>query len=312
MKIICTSTGCLDYAPDMYAEAKKDIDIIRIHMFFQGKEYLEGIGFAPEDFYKTMERVKDVKGNLPHTAMPTVEEIREVFDRAVAEGHKEAIVIALSSYLGGTWNLIRIVAAEYKGKMKIAVVDARITCFQEGQLALFAKKLADEGKDMVTILREIEWRKAHQEFIGVSGKLDYMILNGRLKGGKAFMGKAINICPVVHFNHAGELTSFSTAIGINGALKKSLIQLEKWIGDRASEDYDLYRTYTGTTMIPKQLNAESKFSLKTNHPDVIMSCVTGIHVGPWTIGYAYMPKRREDEELPPLDDEYKNQLGLEA
>ena len=30
IKIVCTSTGCLDYAPKQYDEIKKDIDIIRI------------------------------------------------------------------------------------------------------------------------------------------------------------------------------------------------------------------------------------------------------------------------------------------
>ena len=59
IKIICTSTGCLEYAPEKYKNA--DIDIIRIHMFFQNKEYLEGPDLDPWNFYKVLENVKDVK-----------------------------------------------------------------------------------------------------------------------------------------------------------------------------------------------------------------------------------------------------------
>ena len=40
-KIMCTSTGCIEYAPERYQEY--DIDIIRVHVHFQGKEYLEGL-----------------------------------------------------------------------------------------------------------------------------------------------------------------------------------------------------------------------------------------------------------------------------
>ena len=309
IKIVCTSTGCLDYAPAEYDEIKKKIDLIRIHMFFQGKEYLEGIGFDPADFYKIMENVKNVKDNLPHTGIPTHDEICAVFDKAVSEGYDKMIVIALSSYLGGTWNYIRLVAQEYKEKIEIVVVDAKITCFQEGQLAIFAQQLADQGKDIPEILQELEWRKAHNEFLGVAERLDYMILNGRLKGGKAFIGKAIGICPVVHFNHDGELTSLTTAIGIGNALKKAAIQLKEWIGDRKPEDYILYRSFTGLTLVDKQKVVEEKFDIKPNHPEVVMSCVTGINVGPWVVAYCYVPLRRDDEPLPEIPDYYFEQTG---
>ena len=309
IKIICTSTGCLDYAPEQYAEAKRKIDLIRIHMFFQGKEYLEGIGFEPSDFYRVMENVKDVKANLPHTAIPTHDEICTAFDKAIAEGYEKIIVIALSAYLGGTWNYLRLVAEEYKGKAEIVVVDAKITCFQEGQLALMAQELVEKGYDVPAILQEIEWSKAHQEFLGVDERLDYLILNGRLKGGKAFMGKALNICPVVHFNHDGELTSLCSAIGPTNALKKAAMKLIEWIGDRKKEDYCLYRTFTGPSLIARQKALEPKYGIETNHPDVIMSCVTGINVGPWIVGYAYRPIRREDEALPEVPDYYYEQTG---
>ena len=41
IKIMCTSTGCIEYAPERYRNL--GIDIIRIHVNFNGKEYLEGL-----------------------------------------------------------------------------------------------------------------------------------------------------------------------------------------------------------------------------------------------------------------------------
>ena len=309
IKVICTSTGCLDYAPEQYDEIKQKIDIIRIHMFFHGKEYLEGLDFDPGQFYCVMENVRDVKKDLPHTGMPTHDEVAEVFDRAIEEGYNKIIVISLSSYLGGTWNFIRSVAQEYRKKAEIVVVDAKITCFQEGQLAILAQEMADRGCDVPEILQEIEWRKAHQEFLGVSERLDYLILNKRLKGGRALLGKAIKVCPVVHFNHSGKLAPLSSALGANNALKKADEQLLKWIGDRKDSDYLLYRTFTGPSLRARQQAFEQRFGIKTNHPDVIMSCVTGINVGPWIVGYAYVPLRREDEPLPEIPDYYYEQTG---
>ena len=74
IKIMCTSTGCIDYAPERYKAL--NIEIIRIHVFFEGKEYREGLDLNPDEFYKRLETIEDPKNNLPTTAMPDTEEIR--------------------------------------------------------------------------------------------------------------------------------------------------------------------------------------------------------------------------------------------
>ena len=158
--VMCTSTGCIEYAPERYKQY--GIDIIRIHVLFQGKEYLEGLDLDPVDFYNQLEKLEDPKNHLPKTAMPTPEEIKSHFDKAYEDGYDELIVIAISSYLGGTYNLIRLVAEEYKDKMKIHVIDSKITCFGEGLLAVRAAQMIEKGISTEQILKEIAWIMARQ------------------------------------------------------------------------------------------------------------------------------------------------------
>jgi DegV family protein with EDD domain len=294
--VMCTSTGCIEYAPERYRQY--GIDIIRIHVLFQGKEYLEGLDLDPVDFYNQLEKLEDPKNNLPKTAMPTPEEIKGHFDKAYENGYDELIVIAISSYLGGTYNLIRLVAEEYEDKMKIHVIDSKITCFGEGLLAIRAAQMIEKGVSTEQILKEIKWMMAHQEFIGVDGKLDYLIYNGRLKGGKAFMGKMLSICPVVHFTHEGECTSLTTVRTPKKALAKTCEILKNdIIKDRDSKDYILFHVYTGPSLITELEKIEGEYGIKCNHEAVIMSPVSGCHNGPWLAGYGYLPLRREDEAL---------------
>ena len=294
--VMCTSTGCIEYAPERYK--KYDIDIIRIHVLFQGKEYLEGYDLDPVDFYKELEKLEDPKNHLPKTAMPTNEEIKAHFDKAVENGYDELIVIVISSYLGGTYNLIRLIADEYKDKIKIHVIDSKITCFGEGLLAVRAAQMIEKGIPTDQILKEIAWMMARQEFIGVDGKLDYLIYNGRLKGGKAFMGKMLSICPVVHFTHEGECTSLTTVRTPKKALAKTCeILRDDIIKDRKSEDYILFHIYTGPSLIKVLEEMEGEYGIKCNHEAVIMSPVSGCHNGPWLAGYGYLPLRRDDEPL---------------
>ena len=51
--VACTSTGCIEYAPERYR--KYNIDFIRVHILFEDKEYIEGLDFDAEAFYKKLE-----------------------------------------------------------------------------------------------------------------------------------------------------------------------------------------------------------------------------------------------------------------
>ena len=295
IKIMCTSTGCIDYAPERYRSL--GIDIIRIHVFFNGKEYREGFDLDPVDFYAQLETIEDPKNHLPSTGMPDTEEIREHFDRAVAEGYDEAMVFVLSSSLGGTYNKICLIAKEYEEKLKINVIDTKITCFGEGLLAVKAFEFAKKGMSSDEILKEIHWMMKHQEFIGVDGKLDYLIYNGRLKGGKAFMGQLLNICPVIHFSEDGEIVPLESIRTPKKALARTCELLKEKIKDRSPEDYLLWHIYTGPSLISSLEEIEKRYDIETNHEAVIMSPVSGCHNGPWLAGYGLLFLRRDDEPL---------------
>ena len=297
IKIMCTSTGCIEYAPERYREL--GIDIIRIHIFFEGKDYLEGIGLDPVDFYNQLEKLENPKNNLPKTGMPAPLEIAAHFDRAVEEGYDEAIVYSISTGLGGTYNEICVVAKDYADKIKIHVVDTKITCFGEGLLAIKAAEWAKAGKSSEEILKETAWMMKHQVFMGVDAKLDYLIYNGRLKGGKAFMGQMLNICPVVHFNENGECVALESVRTPKKALARTCELIKEKIGDRSPEDYLLWHVYTGPSQIKTLREIEGKHRVQTNHESVIMSPVSGCHNGPWLAGYGLAFLRREDE---PLED----------
>ena len=295
IKIMCTSTGCIEYAPERYHNL--GIDIIRIHVFFNGKEYLEGLDLDPVKFYAELETIQDPKNNLPYTGMPETQQIRDHFDAAVAQGYEDVLVFVLSSALGGTYNKICLVAKEYADKINIQVIDTNLTCFGEGLLAIKAQEFANAGLSVDQIMKEIRWMMKRQLFIGVDGKLDYLIYNGRLKGGKAFLGQMLNICPVIHFSPDGEIVPLESVRTPKKALARTCERLKEFIGDRDPKDYLLWHIFTGPSLLESLVEIEKKYDIKTNHEAVIMSPVSGAHNGPWLAGYGIAFLRREDEPL---------------
>lgn len=295
IKIMCTSTGCIEYAPERYRNL--GIDILRVHVIYGGNEYKEGLDLDPVAFYAYLETLEDPKKNLPSTAMPDTEDIRAAFEGAIADGYDEIIVYALSAYLGGTYNKICLVAREFEGRVKIHVVDTKITSFNEGFLAVRAAEFAAKGMTSEQILNETKWMMERQLFIGIDGKLDYLIYNGRLKGGKALMGQLLNFCPVLTFNEGGECVALESVRTQKKALARTCEILKERIGDRSPDDYLLWHVYTGPSLRGMQEEIEAKFDLKTNHEAVIMSPVCGSHNGPWLAGYGLAFLRRDDEPL---------------
>ena len=294
-KVICTSSGCIEQAPERYRDL--GIDIIRLHVIFEGKDYLEGKGLDNDAFYARLETLEDPKNNLPKTSMPSPDDIMACFDKAVAEGYDEALVFTLSTGLSGTYELISNLAKEYADKIKITVVNTKNNSFNEGFLAIKAQEFVNAGMSTEDILKEINWMIDRQEFMAVDGKLDYLIYNGRLKGGKAFFGKMLSICPVVYFNREGNLVPLESVRTQKKALARMCEIIKEKIGDRSPEDYLLWHVYTGPSLLEKLKEIEGKYDVACNHEDVIMSAVSGCHNGPWLAGYGYMPLRRPDEEL---------------
>ena len=164
-------------------------------------------------------------------------------------------------------------------------------------LAIKAAQLIKEDVPTETILKEIAWMMKRQEFIGVDGKLDYLIYNGRLKGGKALMGKMLSICPVIHFTREGEICSLQSVRTQKKALNQTCELLKEILGDRDPKDYILWHIYTGPSLLADLVEIEKKYDIQTNHEDVIMSPVSGCHNGPWLAGYGVAFLRREDELL---------------
>ncbi len=293
--VCCTSTGCIEYGPNRY----KDLGIEFFHIIvnYNNKDYYEGLDLNPYDFFKTLETIEDPKNHLPHSAIPPMESIREKFESIVKRGYTEAIIITLSSYLGGTFNAIKLVGKEFEDKLKITMIDSKTTCFCEGMLAIQAQELVNKGVPTEQIIKELNWSINHQEFLGTCNKLDYLIYNGRLKGGKAFMGKMLSIVPVMHFSREGVLEPIGSALGLRKGINTVIDVLEEKIGNRDPNDYYLWHNYTGESSMDLLKEIEEERGIKCNHEDVIASPVTGCHTGPYLSGYGLFMKRREDEPL---------------
>lgn len=291
--VVGTSTGAIDFAPERYKNL--GIRIIPLFYTYKGVEYQENKVDA-KAYYKELESIEN-REDMPKTSMAKITDIKECFDGAIKDGYDEIILITVSSYVSGTYNAICGVAKEYEDRLKITVIDSKIACFTEGYLCVLAQKLVDKGVPTEEIVKEIEWVKKTQKFFGISSKLDFLIYGGRLKGAKAFMGKLLQICPMIGFDSEGVLGPIKTVRTPKKALHETCKELLNILGDRRSEDYILYHIHTGEHPVDDLKEIEKEYGIVCNHEDVIMTPVPASGSGPWLAGYGLSFIRREDEPL---------------
>ncbi|MFU8786658.1 MAG: DegV family protein, partial [Candidatus Izemoplasmataceae bacterium] len=179
--VIDTSTGGLDYYP-----VEHGIEILRIKIYIDGKEYEDGLTLKADQFYDMLKNDKDL---LPKTSQPSVGEVMALFQKYLDEGVEEIFVVTISAKMSGTYNSCIMAAQEFEDKLKIKVFDTKTVCFSEGIFALEAKRMIDEGFSLEAVENRLNNMIRTNTIYFAVNSLSYLVKNGRLSNAKGYIGK---------------------------------------------------------------------------------------------------------------------------
>ena len=181
-----------DSGSDISQERAKQLSIKVMPLTFRfgNNEYQDGITMSPEEFYARMEKEEE----LPKTSQISPFAYAEAFKEATADG-SDALYVCISSKVSGTIQSATLAASEFDGKVK--VFDSRHFCISEGLLAEYAKRLADEGKNLDEIYEELEKAREKVRIIAVFATLENLKKGGRISSTVAFVGEALSIKPLI-------------------------------------------------------------------------------------------------------------------
>ena len=219
---------------------------------------------------------------VPKTSQPSVGEIISFFEDLYKQGYDEIFVTTIASVLSGTHNVITLAAEELKEKMNIRVFDTKTVCFSEGLFALEADKMLHMGKSFDEIEERLsEMRERNTIFFAVDS-LTQLVLNGRLSGAQAFMGKLLKIKPILQVQESGHIVSIEKIRNIKNALASIASKVQAYANGRA---FDAYILYTGNPKLRDFFVETLKEELGLeNLYEAPSTPVVGAHIGPDVIG----------------------------
>ena len=194
------------------------------------------------EFLRLMQESK----NLPKTSQPPVGLFAEIFEELSKDG-SQILAIHMSHALSGTVEAARQGAS--LSTAKVTVVDSSFTDQALKFQVVEAAKLAQEGKDLETILAHVEEVKKNTElFIGVS-TLENLVKGGRIGRVTGLLSSLLNIRVVMQMKD-DELQPIVKGRG-SKTFKKWLDELVSKLSERSVAEIGI--SYSGTSDWAKEM-----------------------------------------------------------
>ncbi len=289
IKIMADST--CDLSQDILE--KYDIDLAPLTITFAGKTYRDRLDIKPDDFYAVIEELDDE----PTTSMPSPIEYISIFNKAVSDGYTKILCICMSSGTSAAYQSAVIAKDKYleenvDSPILIHVVDSKSMSHGSGWLIVKSARLRENGATYDELIKFNETYKTRvKHFLSVDD-LDHLIRSGRISNATAFIGKILNLKPIMTMKN-GRGAIVAKERGRKRVLKHYVNEFMKR-NDSEMTDFIIIG-YTSDKIFAENL----KHMIITNSEftgDIFimqMGVAVGTHVGLGAISLFFIEKDRE-------------------
>ena len=239
VKIVTDSSVTIE--PEVVKEL--DITVVPLSVMIDSVLYSDA-DLKEGEFLRLMQASK----NLPKTSQPPVGLFAEIFDDLGKDG-SQVLAIHMSHALSGTVEAARQGAS--LSTTDVTVLDSSFTDQAMKFQVVEAAKLAQEGKDLETILAHVEDVKNHTElYIGVS-TLENLVKGGRIGRVTGLLSSLLNIRVVMQMKD-NELQPIVKGRGAK-TFKKWLDELVETLSQRSVAEIGI--SYAGTNEWANEMKA---------------------------------------------------------
>lgn len=279
--VVACSNACLDYFDHPY-----DIRILRSTLHLGDEDYLDYIDISAEDFYQRLENDKTV---FPSSSYMPLGQMIELFEGLVRDGYNKVIVITISSHMSGIYNAATMATNEVDG-LEAFIYDSKTVAYPQARMALRACEMVEEGKDIPTIIEELDYIREHNNIYFGVHTLTYLVKNGRLSNASGFIGNTLKIKPILTITDEGKVEQIEKIRTFHKAVERIL---ERYFEETEGKDVETFIIHANNLdtyeYMTKKIQEKNPGHVTFNMP---LTAVVGAHGGPKTIGLGYYIKRK--------------------
>lgn len=186
-KVLITSDSTTDLSPELLA--RYGVQLLRLGINLDGKEYTDGIDITPELIYQNYRKNK----TLPQTAAPNLDVCHRFFRQYVDQGYS-IVHFTISSDMSSTYQNSVIAAQEFDD---VHVVDSRNLSTGGGLLVIRAAELAEKGMSAAEIAEECRNLTPYVDASFVIDSLEFLWKGGRCSGVAMLGANLMNFKPCI-------------------------------------------------------------------------------------------------------------------
>ncbi|HJW49054.1 MAG TPA: DegV family protein, partial [Candidatus Limnocylindria bacterium] len=171
--IVVDGTACL--TPEIQREF--DIRVLPLHVDVAGETFTAGVDLTADEFYRRIA----APGVLTGTSQPNIAECRDVYDKIVAEGTKELLVLTIATELSGTYSVASTTAQGILG-VTVEVIDTRSLAGGISLIATAVGRLRRSGGTFAQAVALSKKLAGKIPIYAVADTLEYLKRSGRVSG----------------------------------------------------------------------------------------------------------------------------------
>ena len=276
--IVTDSTG---YLPEDLV-TKHNITVLPLDVIWGEETFKDGVDLLPSEFYTRLQNTKI----MPSTSQVTIPYMQDAFDRLVAEDY-DVLGIFISEKLSGTVNsAVQGRKMMKSGQDRIHIFDSRETAMSLGFQALATARAAQDGASIEDCIAIAEKARDNVAVYFAVDTLEFLHRGGRIGSAKRLLGSAMHLKPVLSVQE-GLVTSIESVRTKKKAHLRVLEIIKEEIGDRSPiRIASLQANATEDAKALMDLAQQEMDIVEVIHSEV--SPVIGTHVGPGTVGLAYL------------------------
>ncbi|HWQ83905.1 MAG TPA: DegV family protein, partial [Anaerolineales bacterium] len=249
-------------------------------LIWDNESYLDGVDIAPDAFYKRLANSK----SLPSSAQVSTGSFDSLFKEIRAEG-RDILAILVSEKLSGTLGSA-IKVKQALGDEPIEIINSHTVASALALIVLETAKAADQGAGLAECKALAEHLAQNTGVVFAVNTLEFLHRGGRIGGASRFIGSALNIKPILEVTN-GRIEPLERIRTRHKSISRMIEIVTDRVGDK--QPVQLASLHANAEAEGNQLIIEAKARLGGEvHLVCELSPVVGVHVGPGTVGLAYM------------------------
>lgn len=254
--------------------AAHGIELISLSVIVDGQEYKDQVDISTEQLY---DYLKD--GKTPSTSQPNTGYLIEKMEAWQKENYEAIIVVTCSADLSGTNNGFHL-AKDTVGLDNVYIYDSRQVGAPVMDMAIRAKQLADEGKDVDEIFKVLEEKTKHSFSFLYPDNFDQLSRSGRLSPMAARMASMLKIKALLGLDEQGKSVDKYSMSRTEVKVLKAITDKFHELGVNA-EKYKIYISHADNIVFAKKakLLLQTTFhgiEVEINNLPAVLTCHGGL------------------------------------